>query len=171
MGARWMAEKQAKIRKQRRAYLKPYALHSGNKKPPNKDVLKEYQDRAKNITTPEKDKWLDTLFKPAWKVANHPEQIALRKQSPRSQAQKLKEHLEKEIPQDRKIFLQGNKYWSVVVYFEVNDGPAYFVEHDVRANAIRKSKVYSSLSTAKVVWQLKYVSWGPYQSLDPSPPS
>lgn len=171
MGAGWMAEKKAKIRKQRRAYLKPLAMNSGNKKSPNKDVLKEYKERANSLVTKDSDKWLDTLFQPAWKVDNHPEQIALRQQSPRAQALKRREHLEKEISQERKIFLEGNKYWRVVVYFEPNDGPAYFVEHDIRANAVRKSITYSNLSNAKIVWQLRQVHWGPYEILATPPPS
>lgn len=160
MGARWMQQKVAKQRKERRAYLKPYTLHSGNKKPPNKDVLAEYQERAKALGIDWR--WLNTIFGVIPKENNGPRRAALARA----------EEIGDEDPVQFSIKLEGSRFDQLFCFFSSGDsGPTYFVHTNWRLNRIKKSKEYRNLAVAKIVYQMgpDCIEWQPSRELVASP--
>jgi hypothetical protein len=160
MGARWMQQKLQKMKKARKAYLKPYSLHMRNRKPPNKDVIKEYKERGKSLPDP----WLDTLF-PGIQQRNVPRQEAIRRRD-----ELIKEEADNEFSTQR-IVLGQSKNFLFVCYFAVHNGPAYFVHYDLRLNRLKKSQIYSNLHSAKVVYQMEQIQWKNWEPFGGAAPS
>lgn len=158
MGARWMQQKVAKQRKERRSHLKGYTLHMRNKKPPNKDVLAEYQERAHALGVDWR--WLNTIFGCIPQENNGPRRAALAR----------KEEIGEEDPIQFSIKLEGTRFDQLFCFFSSGDsGPAYFVYTNWRYNRIKKSKAYRNLAIAKQVYQMgpSCIEWQPSKELAP----
>lgn len=162
MGARWMQQKVAKQRKERRSHLKAYTLHMSNSKPPNKDVLAEYQERARALGIDWR--WLNTIFGCIPQGNNLPRRAAL------ARAEGIKE----EPCITFSIKLEGTRFDQLFCFFSSGDsGPAYFVYTNWRLNRIKKSIPYRNLQVAKTVYQMgpQCIQWNSAKELVPPTPS
>lgn len=151
MPARWMQQKQAKMRRARRAYLKPYSLHMGNRKPPNKEVIKEYQERAANLYTPASEEWLDTLF---------PGPKSPKKGEPRRDAMKTKEAWKVIDELERHVVVERTRSRKLVLFFNSgSEDQAYFVETSTILNRVKTSILYRTPFIARQVYQMGQIHW------------
>jgi hypothetical protein len=159
MGARWMQQKLHKMRKARRAYLKPYRLHMTNRKPPNKDVIKEYKERASSlgIDEAEIDRHVQVYYADLNEHRGTPpgRKEALTRREELRKAQQLEEKLSKVVviyDTDRKrleLFFSGtNKY-------------AFFKFTDKFLNRYRHSQNYVNEFSARNIYQagFEHIHW------------
>lgn len=160
-----MQQKLQKMRKARRSHLKGYTMHRGNRKPPNKDVIKEYKERAKGIG-------IDEVFIDAHMRAFWPDHNPERRNSPGRiealhKAQILRDAQNAIEEVERCVEVFANERRAMHLYFARGNGPAFFIERDFILGRFRRSEEYRDANSARTHYQMRAIRWYEYRPIPP----
>jgi hypothetical protein len=166
MGARWMQQKLHKMRKVRKAYLKPYRLHMTNRKPPNKDVIKEYKERAKSLGVDNAS--ID------WFIQRYYADLNVYRGSPpgrkeaETRRQELKADRELEEQLSKVIVIIDNERRRLELFFSGTNKYAFFKETEKKLNRFRHSQDYVNEYSARNIYQMgfNHIHWYEWQLIE-----
>ena len=161
---RVMQQKTLKMRKARRSFPRRYSADSINVGTiANPLVMQEYKARAKGIgvdTT-----YIDQLF-----GVKFNRRFSEHVHTPRKDVQKLREKLMEDVPYEHHIVVEETRHTTLLLFFEYNDGKAYFHLVDKFLRRIKKSKRYPTLSSAKLILQMGKACIDWQETFDIPPP-
>lgn len=147
---RTMQQKTLKLRKAKRLFPRRYSADAINVGTiSNPIVMQEYKARAKGIG-------VDTAFIDAMFGINIREnkRFSEHVHTPRKDVQKLREKLMEDVPFEHHIVVEQTRHTTLILFFEYNDGKAYFHLVDKFLQRVKKSKRYPTLTYAKQILQM-----------------
>lgn len=167
MGARWMEQKRAKMKRERRAWAKGFSRPSGIV--PNRGVIVQYKETAKGLGVDEHEVEILML-----KLYGHGPYLGT-PAGKRDVIEKLRE-LKKIVPEMQFFKVIDNAYWRVRLFYGAPKGePTRFVlvKDDKRTMRTSTSISYHSKDRALDCWFHQTVRWvegREYQPTSVAPP-
>lgn len=145
-----MQQKALKLRKQRRAWARPFSVKSGIR--PNVEVIQGYKQSAEGLalSDAELDKLVFMLFGTQHKGISPPRKAVL---------DTLLSIDKGDIPEFFYRTILSNQYQRVRAYHNALEDNWALVHENFQENYVRRSIIYGSLRLCKVYWEQKRVCW------------
>lgn len=160
MSNRTMKQKALKLRKQRRAWAKPYGRPSGITV--NTAVLHEYQNRVHTLGIPEYE--IDELIKKLYKRDAIHGMTAGQKE-----VNDLLAELKRKVPEMLFFSILDTSYHKCICFFNSQKTCFVLFHTDIRKQITRRSIEYATKDRALHVWNTDKVTWVSYDRVSAPP--